>query len=59
MKKLPFTGHQQDISVVVTINHSYQYCSGKEGETKESNKDRKREREKERKGKKERKSSSG
>ncbi len=55
MKKLPFTGHQQDTSVVVTINHCYQYCSGKEGGTKESNKDWKKDREKERKRKKRKK----
>lgn len=44
MKELPFTGHQQDTSVIVTINHCYQYCSGKVGGTKESNKGRQKER---------------
>lgn len=50
MKELPFTGHQQDTSVVVTINHCYQYCSGKVGGTKESHKGKQKER---KKGKKE------
>lgn len=44
MKELPFTGHQQDTSVVVTINHCYQYCSGKVGGTKESHKGKQKER---------------
>lgn len=52
MKELPFTGHKQDTSVVVTINHCYQYGSGKEGGTEESNKGRQAGR---KKGKKEKK----
>lgn len=36
-----------DISVVVTLNHSYQYCSGKDGGTKERNKGRQKGRKKE------------
>lgn len=44
MKELPFTGHQQDTSVVVTINHCYQYCSGTVGGTNESHKGRQKER---------------
>lgn len=50
MKELPFTGHQQDTSVAVTINHCYQYCSRKEGGTKTRHEDRQKEgQEKERK----------
>lgn len=50
MKEQPFTGHWQDTSVVVTINHCYQYRSWKEGETQDSNKGR-QEREEGRRGK--------
>lgn len=43
MKEQPFTGHRQDTSVVVTINHCYQYRSWKEGETQDSNEGRQNE----------------
>lgn len=41
----------KDTSFGVTINHFYQYCSGKERGTKESNEERQKERKKEKKNK--------